>query len=69
MGPPKIFFGEDDGNEKREADSVQEVDPSMGSREEYRKTAQLIVAGNQDNSIELPYLIDSLYESTGRLRL
>ncbi len=71
LGPPKLFSGEaDDGNETRVADSpAPEVDASTGSREEYRKTAQLIVTGNQDNQIELPYLIDSLYESTGRPRL
>lgn len=79
LGPTNLFSPE--SQDAPPSGGGQPIEPSKGdgdddevaaapaSREEYRKTAQLIVTGNQDHSTDLPYLIDCLYEVAGKPRV
>ena len=45
-----------------------EAESHSNKRSAYRKTAQLLVTGNQDQHADLPYLADSLREAAGKPR-
>lgn len=58
--------------EKEEAEAITEaIEESAGRQARmlaYRKTAQLLVTGAQDNHSDFPYLIDSLRDAAGKTR-
>jgi len=64
-GPETVLDTEIIEEIRRDLDTPQDADPAVQKeqierREQLKKQAQLMVKGNQDNTAELPYLIDSL---------
>jgi dynamin family protein len=55
-----------------DAEDLKETISEEGSKgstaNEFKKIAQLLITGNQDNHADLTYLMDSLYEASGRPR-
>jgi GTP-binding protein EngB required for normal cell division len=63
---PDVFpIGEDEETDLRE-ESVAESSPNQ--QQELRKSACLMVTGSQEGQLDVPYLIDSLLEATGKQR-
>jgi hypothetical protein len=64
-GPESLLASEIIEEIRRDFDFPPDADPTsqkeqIERREQFKKQAQLMVKGNQDNTAELPYLIDSL---------
>ncbi len=61
---PQLVDDDDDLPPGTEADAAN----SSLKRSTFRKLAQLLVTGNQDQHADLPYLADCLYEAAGKPR-